>query len=206
AARHKPAPDPYLRAAELLSAVRPLVLEDSEAGVASGRAAGFEVLVIPNAAQTAELLRRRLSASAAPASGGWFRLLGEVLPRSGGAAFPFQGIQGRARALRGGLALGSAAAFSRVALGLLAGALGGLARFGRRQLYSCSARLGKSDGDCLLGGAGPVFALPDMFHFLANEFAGLGAGGLAFARILTRTLDGSFLWHNSKGAASGIPA
>jgi beta-phosphoglucomutase len=70
AARHKPAPDPYLRAAELLSARRPLVLEDSEAGVASGRAAGFEVLVVPDAAQTAELLRLRLSGSATPAGGG----------------------------------------------------------------------------------------------------------------------------------------
>jgi beta-phosphoglucomutase len=40
----KPAPDPYLRAAELLRASRPLVVEDSNAGVASGIAAGFEVL------------------------------------------------------------------------------------------------------------------------------------------------------------------
>jgi beta-phosphoglucomutase len=40
----KPAPDPYLRAAEMLSARRPLVVEDSDAGVAAGIAAGFEVL------------------------------------------------------------------------------------------------------------------------------------------------------------------
>lgn len=40
----KPAPDPYLRAAELLSSDRPLVVEDSDAGVAAGLAAGFEVL------------------------------------------------------------------------------------------------------------------------------------------------------------------
>jgi beta-phosphoglucomutase len=40
----KPAPDPYLRAAELLAARRPLVVEDSDAGVAAGLAAGFEVL------------------------------------------------------------------------------------------------------------------------------------------------------------------
>jgi beta-phosphoglucomutase len=40
----KPAPDPYLKAAELLGARRPLVIEDSDAGVASGKAAGFEVL------------------------------------------------------------------------------------------------------------------------------------------------------------------
>ena len=42
--RLKPAPDPYVRAAELLGARCPLVVEDSDAGVASGLAAGFEVL------------------------------------------------------------------------------------------------------------------------------------------------------------------
>jgi HAD superfamily hydrolase (TIGR01509 family) len=42
--RLKPAPDPYLRAAALLSARNPLVIEDSDAGVASAQAAGFEVL------------------------------------------------------------------------------------------------------------------------------------------------------------------
>lgn len=43
--RHlKPAPDPYLRAAELLGARHPLVVEDSETGAAAGLAAGFEVL------------------------------------------------------------------------------------------------------------------------------------------------------------------
>jgi len=40
----KPAPDPYLRAAELLEVRKPLVIEDSDAGVASAKAAGFEVL------------------------------------------------------------------------------------------------------------------------------------------------------------------
>ena len=43
AANYKPAPDPYLRAAKLLESSRPLVVEDSEAGVASGKAAGFDV-------------------------------------------------------------------------------------------------------------------------------------------------------------------
>jgi beta-phosphoglucomutase len=59
----KPAPDPYLRAAELLSADRPLVVEDSDAGVAAGLAAGFEVLrvsaphALPN--ELAEFLKAR---------------------------------------------------------------------------------------------------------------------------------------------------
>jgi HAD superfamily hydrolase (TIGR01509 family) len=40
----KPSPEPYLLAAERMGSRRPLVIEDSEAGAASGRAAGFEVL------------------------------------------------------------------------------------------------------------------------------------------------------------------
>ena len=40
----KPAPDPYLLAAELLRSHRPLVVEDSLSGVASASSAGFDVL------------------------------------------------------------------------------------------------------------------------------------------------------------------
>jgi len=61
AGRNKPAPDPYLRAASLLQAKSPLVVEDSEAGIASGRAAGFEVLVVERAAGMIEAVTRRLS-------------------------------------------------------------------------------------------------------------------------------------------------
>jgi len=59
--RHKPAPDPYLRAAALLGARTPLVVEDSPAGIASGQAAGFEVLAVQNAADMPRLLAERLS-------------------------------------------------------------------------------------------------------------------------------------------------
>jgi beta-phosphoglucomutase len=58
--RHKPAPDPYLLAAERLGVTRALVLEDSAAGIASGRAAGFEVLPVSSPSDVPELLRRRL--------------------------------------------------------------------------------------------------------------------------------------------------
>ncbi len=61
AGRHKPAPDPYLRAAELLSAIRPLVVEDSQAGAASAQAAGFACLTVPRAQDMPGLLLRRLS-------------------------------------------------------------------------------------------------------------------------------------------------
>ena len=42
--RLKPAPDPYLLAAKRLKLANPLVIEDSDSGVAAGKAAGFEVL------------------------------------------------------------------------------------------------------------------------------------------------------------------
>jgi HAD superfamily hydrolase (TIGR01509 family) len=56
----KPAPTPYLLAAERTGARHPLVVEDSAAGLASGRAAGFEVLPVAHAADLPELLERRL--------------------------------------------------------------------------------------------------------------------------------------------------
>jgi HAD superfamily hydrolase (TIGR01509 family) len=60
---HKPAPEPYLLAAERLKVRTPLVVEDSEAGLASGRAAGFEVLAVPHPAEMLGLLRERLAVS-----------------------------------------------------------------------------------------------------------------------------------------------
>jgi beta-phosphoglucomutase len=61
-ARHKPAPDPYLLAASRLNVTHALVLEDSPAGIASGRAAGFEVLAVERPSDVPELLRQRLGA------------------------------------------------------------------------------------------------------------------------------------------------
>jgi HAD superfamily hydrolase (TIGR01509 family) len=61
--RHKPAPEPYLLAAERLGVRAPLVVEDSEAGLASGRAAGFEVLAVPNPSEMPGLVSRRLAVS-----------------------------------------------------------------------------------------------------------------------------------------------
>jgi len=59
--RHKPAPDPYLLAARLLDARQPLVVEDSPPGIASGKAAGFDVLTVTSAAEMPELLLTCLS-------------------------------------------------------------------------------------------------------------------------------------------------
>ncbi|MFN3323234.1 MAG: HAD family hydrolase [Bryobacteraceae bacterium] len=59
--RHKPSPEPYLRAAELLNARCPLVVEDSDAGAASGRAAGFDVLRVASAMEVPERVRLALA-------------------------------------------------------------------------------------------------------------------------------------------------
>jgi HAD superfamily hydrolase (TIGR01509 family) len=56
----KPAPDPYLMAARVLGAKSPLVVEDSPAGSAAGRAAGFEVLAVKSPGEVPYAIRERL--------------------------------------------------------------------------------------------------------------------------------------------------
>lgn len=58
--RFKPAPDPYLLAVERLLVQRPLVIEDSDAGVASGNAAGLTVLRVSSVAQMPAQIRAYL--------------------------------------------------------------------------------------------------------------------------------------------------
>jgi HAD superfamily hydrolase (TIGR01509 family) len=60
-ARLKPSPEPYQTAAARLGVTRALVVEDSEAGIASGRAAGFDVVAVPSAEAMAELVRGHLA-------------------------------------------------------------------------------------------------------------------------------------------------
>jgi beta-phosphoglucomutase len=60
--RHKPAPDPYLLAAQRLGVRAALVVEDSAPGMASGRAAGFEVLAVKGPADLRERVLGRLAA------------------------------------------------------------------------------------------------------------------------------------------------
>ena len=62
---HKPAPEPYLLAAERLGVRTALVLEDSAAGILSGRAAGFEVLPVKHPNEVPELVLQRLGVSPA---------------------------------------------------------------------------------------------------------------------------------------------
>ncbi|MEQ1946906.1 MAG: HAD family phosphatase [Bryobacteraceae bacterium] len=56
----KPSPAPYIRAAELLKAERPLVVEDSDAGVTSAQAAGFDFVRIANVGELVSAVRGAL--------------------------------------------------------------------------------------------------------------------------------------------------
>ncbi len=64
--RPKPAPEPYLLAARRLGVRTALVVEDSDAGLESGKAAGFDVLRIPEPARTRELVERKLREEMGP--------------------------------------------------------------------------------------------------------------------------------------------
>lgn len=56
----KPSPEPYQTAARRVGAVRPLVVEDTDVGEASGRGAGFEVLRVREAREMPAAVRQRL--------------------------------------------------------------------------------------------------------------------------------------------------
>jgi beta-phosphoglucomutase len=57
---YKPAPDPYLLAARHLDIRSALVVEDSQPGLASARAAGFETVHITDPARMMDVVRQRL--------------------------------------------------------------------------------------------------------------------------------------------------
>jgi len=58
--RLKPAPDPYLQAADRVGTRQALVVEDSQAGIASARAAGLEFVQVPTPNRMVDLVRGRL--------------------------------------------------------------------------------------------------------------------------------------------------
>lgn len=64
----KPAPDPYLLATERLGTRNALVVEDSPAGIKSGRAAGLDVLEIPVQQELRDRVLTRLGLPLAPQS------------------------------------------------------------------------------------------------------------------------------------------
>src|ERR1700722_20669869 len=82
-----------------------------------------------------------------------------------------------------------------VLLSLANGLRRGLGRIGWRQFDPGAARLGKADRNRLLGGAGAVLALANMFDFLANEFAGLSRGRFSRWGIAFCSSQGAFFRH-----------
>lgn len=58
--RRKPAPDPYLLAMDRLQVSRALAVEDSKAGITSARAAGLDVVEIPDIGRLCGLVRAAL--------------------------------------------------------------------------------------------------------------------------------------------------
>jgi hypothetical protein len=109
-------------------------------------------------------------------------------------SFPAQCAQrGTAPPGRGALA-GTAASLGKVQLGLVPQLSGALPW--RWQGHTGTARLGKSDGDGLLGRARTVFALPDMMNFFADELSGLRGGRPAFGLVPFRAFNGFAFRHN----------
>jgi beta-phosphoglucomutase-like phosphatase (HAD superfamily) len=72
---HKPSPEPYLLAASRLDAKRPLVVEDSAAGIASAQAAGFTVIRVPASSAVPELVRIQLLSRRDETKSGVYRYL-----------------------------------------------------------------------------------------------------------------------------------
>ncbi|MBV9081711.1 MAG: HAD family phosphatase [Acidobacteriaceae bacterium] len=59
-ARHKPDPEPYRVAAGMLRAERVLGVEDSPAGIESGRAAGFDVAIVPSPTEMPGVVKKHV--------------------------------------------------------------------------------------------------------------------------------------------------
>src|SRR5207253_9650345 len=71
----------------------------------------------------------------------------------------------------------------------------GRACLGRRQIDSGAARLGKSNGDRLLGGSCPMLSFADVMHLFADEFTRLRRWRFAFALVFLCTFECFFFWH-----------
>src|SRR5262245_47460574 len=104
-------------------------------------------------------------------------------------SFPMQCSGDCARPRPGRLALAMPLTCSIRSRRTLASSFAGLSFLGWRQLDSGPSRLGEPDGDGLLRGSCPVFALADMVHLLANELAGLRRRRLPFLPILFCTFE-----------------
>lgn len=122
---------------------------------------------------------------------------------SGRMPFPLQGIQGGPGPLGRGSAPRLALSLAVIFFGFPGCAGRGLASTRRGQLHACPPGLGESDGDCLLRRCRAMLAFADVMHLFAHELPGLSAGGLAFTRVLTRTVNGLSFWHKNLLAEEG---
>lgn len=66
---HKPSPDPYLLLGRRMGVTTGLVFEDSDAGIASARLAGFSVVPISEPERLSQIVCRELSSSPAESAG-----------------------------------------------------------------------------------------------------------------------------------------
>jgi hypothetical protein len=78
--------------------------------------------------------------------------------------------------------------FGEIPLRLLSRARRRSTRFGSSEFHSGSTRLRQPNRDCLLGVASTVLAATNVFHLLANEFAGLSGWRFSFCFVFLRTL------------------
>lgn len=65
----------------------------------------------------------------------------------------------------------------------------------RLEIHARATRLRKTNGYGLLRGAGSVFALPDVLHFLSHELTGLSGGRLTLPFVSPGPLDRSLFRH-----------
>ena len=104
--------------------------------------------------------------------------------------FALQSGSGSAEAPGGGLAAGRCTLTTFVVMLWRGAGPGRGASFARRrQFHAGPPRLGQADGDGLLRRTCAVFALPDVVHFLPDEFTSLRGGGFAFPLVLVGALQ-----------------
>src|SRR5258706_6882289 len=108
-------------------------------------------------------------------------------------AFAFQDTADRARSLRGWALV--ALCRGHGTLRTLTRPRRGLALLRRLDRHAGAARLRQADRDRLLRRARAVLAFADVLHFLADEFAGLRAGGFPGPAVLAGPLESFLVGH-----------
>jgi hypothetical protein len=187
--------------------MRRCVCAGCKQGAASSRAfsklchpIGLGSCLLPRAACLSCSVPSRRRSTIASGSPG---LPGERGMGCSGVALLLQGIRGGPGSSSRRFTSGMALAFAVVAFRSLRSAGGGLPSARRGKFDSRAPSFRESDGDCLFRRCCAMFPFADVMHLLAHEFPRLSAGGLAFTRILARTLDSLSFRHKSLLAPEG---